>query len=159
MTPGTGLGGGHPGDSHLVILDAWSRRESPWILWMCDYRFRLWGYPGLWIYTPSCSVLGVESPGDCGHVIPGTVSVEGCQPRHWKCDPRSRVERVHRGYCGHVTPGAGSRRWSLPGDCTHVPQYRFWEVGSLGDCGHVTQSAVSREEADPGDCGLMTICI
>ena len=102
---------------------------------------------------------GWSHPGDYGHVTPGTVSVEGCHPRPWKWDPRSRVERVHSGYCGHVAPDAGSRRWSLPGDCTHGPQYRFWEVGSLGDCGHVTQSAVSREEADPGDCGLMTICI
>ena len=102
---------------------------------------------------------GWSHPGDCGCVTPGTVSAEGCQPRHWKCDPRSRVERVHPGYCGHVMPGAGSLRWGLPGDCTHVPQYRFWEVGSLGDCGCVTQSAVSQEEANPGDCGLMTVCI
>ena len=29
VTPGAGLGGGHPGDSHLVILDAWARKESP----------------------------------------------------------------------------------------------------------------------------------
>ena len=28
----------------------------------------------------------------------------------WKCDPRSRVESIHPGYCGHVAPCAGSRR-------------------------------------------------
>ena len=58
-----------------------------------------------------------------------------------------------------MTPDARSLRWGLPGDCTHGPQYRFWEVGSLGDGGHVTQSAVSGEQTDPGDRGLMTICI
>ena len=47
MTPGAGLDWGQPGDSHLVILNAWSRREYPWILWIYDYRFRLWGYPEL----------------------------------------------------------------------------------------------------------------
>ena len=102
---------------------------------------------------------GVESPWRLWMCDPGTVSAEGCQPRHWNCDPRSRIERVHPGYCGHVMPGAGSLRWGLPGDCTHVPQYRFWEVGSLGDCGRVTQSEESGEEADSGDCGLMTIYI
>ena len=63
---------------------------------------------------------GWSHPGDCGHVIPGIVSVEGCHLRHWKCDPRSRVKRVHPGYCENVTPGAGFRRWGHTGDFGHV---------------------------------------
>ena len=36
---------------------------------------------------------GVESPWRLWMCDPGTVSAEGCQPRHWNCDPRSRIER------------------------------------------------------------------
>ena len=97
MTPGAGSDGSHPGDSRLVILDAWSRRESPWILWMCDYRFRLWGYPGLCICTPSCLVWG-------GGVTLETVDV-------WP-----QVQCLQRGVTldtENVTPGPGSRAFTL----------------------------------------------
>ena len=42
VTPGAGLDESQPGDSGRMIPGAWSMRESPWRLWTCDSRFRLW---------------------------------------------------------------------------------------------------------------------
>ena len=116
---------------------------------------------------------------DCAHVTPGTVSVEGCHSGHWKCVPRSRVERDHPGYCGHMTPGAGfirwghpgvfghaipdagSVRWDIPGDCVYLfsPDTDSGMWGHPGDCACEMQSAVSGEETDPGKCGHVSQCI
>ena len=104
VTPGSGSGRGcHHGDYGHVTLGIGSGRGSPWRLWTCETRCRVWevgsllrlltGYPGAW--------CGKESP-----CRPWTCNLR-CKARKvlspcklWSCDPRYRVWR-----------------WAYPGDC------------------------------------------
>ena len=63
------MGESQPGDSGLMIPGAWSMRESPWRLWTCDSRFRLWDVLGrLKIFLPRYRVWERCHTKDCGHV-------------------------------------------------------------------------------------------
>ena len=52
------------------------RRVSPWRLWTCDCRCRIWE---------------VGHPGDIRHVALGAGYVEGGHLGDWKFDPRYRI--------------------------------------------------------------------
>ena len=66
-------------------------------------------------------------------------------PGTWTNDPKAMAWDVgHPEDFGRVTPGAGSGRCGLPGDCVLISQVQVLEGGSHpGDYGLVTQGAVS----------------